>query len=336
MPLSLSRASDADLLSMRFCDLPISLTGTAVAALAASVFAELSERGLSCRPAIWLSEEWFNPDGVVGFAVPFYLAHPRLMRLEKQQMLEVEGRARGECLRILRHETGHAVDEAYQLFRTEEYCRTFGAPTRPYPAAYAIDARSRDYVMHLNAWYAQAHPVEDFAETFAVWLTGRSRWQRRYRGWPALAKLEVVDRWMAGWRDRGQKNTNCIATDTLTSNRRTLAQHYAEKRSFYAIGTSAVFDPHLKVIFPAADGKPKLHRADRFIRLVRSTVRKQVARPLAVPAYTVDQILRQIIARCTALDLKVSRDSHETVGRIIELATKATIEAIERGRMMPL
>ena len=323
---------------MRFCDLPLSLTNTVVENLAVRVFDELSELGLLCRPSVWLSEEWFNPDGVVGFAIPFYLAHPRLVRLERQQMLEVEGRAQSECLRILRHETGHAVDEAYQLFRTSEYRRTFGAPSRPYPTSYSINANSKDFVMHLNAWYAQAHPVEDFAETFAVWLTGRSRWKPRYRSWPALKKLEIVDRWMDSWRGKVPPNINTTATDTLVSNTRTLAEHYAEKRAFYAIGRSADFDSDLAGIFPdgAANPNSKQLRADRFLRLLRSSVRSQVAQPLAVPAYTVDQILRQIISRCSALDLKVTRDGDETAARIIELTTKATIEAIERGRMMPL
>ena len=51
-------------------------------------------------------------------------------------------------------------------------------------------------MLHLPAWYAQAHPAEDFAETFAVWLTPRSQWRRRYRGWPALQKLEYIDELM--------------------------------------------------------------------------------------------------------------------------------------------
>ena len=42
--------------------------------------------------------------------------------------------------------------------------------------------------------YAQKHPDEDWAETFAVWLEG-GPWRRRYRDWQvALAKLEYVDR----------------------------------------------------------------------------------------------------------------------------------------------
>ena len=40
----------------------------------------------------YLSDEWFTPDGATAIAIPFYLAHPRLAKLEEAQMLEIEGR----------------------------------------------------------------------------------------------------------------------------------------------------------------------------------------------------------------------------------------------------
>jgi hypothetical protein len=49
-------------------------------------------------------------------------------------------------------------------------------------------------VRYLPGWYAQKHPDEDFAETFAVWLTPRSAWRKRYKGWAAMAKLRYMDR----------------------------------------------------------------------------------------------------------------------------------------------
>ena len=76
---------------------------------------ELEARGVTFRPHYWLSDEWFTPDGVPGVAIPFYLAHPRLAKLELAQMLEVEGGDATSCLRILRHEVGHAIDNAYEL-----------------------------------------------------------------------------------------------------------------------------------------------------------------------------------------------------------------------------
>ena len=133
-------------------------------------------------------------DGVPGIAVPFYLAHPRLERLERRIMGEAEGSDSRLLLRILRHEAGHALDNAYRLRRRKRWRDVFGPASLPYPARYRARAGSRRYVHHLGEWYAQAHPTEDFAETFAVWLTPRSNWRKRYRGWGAMEKLSYLNR----------------------------------------------------------------------------------------------------------------------------------------------
>src|SRR6266853_6185184 len=189
----LNRMTDEHLLDMRLCDLSLSIEGTPLARRAAQLFEELEARGLNFKPHIWLSEEWFTPDGVPGFAIPFYLAHPRLTKLERKQMLEVEGGTDVECMRILRHEAGHAIDNAFRLHFKRRWIRTFGSFAAAYPKHYKPKPNSRRFVLNLDRWYAQAHPAEDFAETFAVWLQPRSNWRRRYRGWPALRKLEFVD-----------------------------------------------------------------------------------------------------------------------------------------------
>ncbi len=333
----LDRLSTTDLLAMKFCDLPIALSGSSVERRAVQVFTELETRGIAVRPSIWLAEEWFNPDGVTGFAIPFYLVHPRLVRLERHLMLEAEGVKEGECLRILRHETGHAIDEAFQLFRTPEYRRVFGSPRRPYPTSYAVRPTSRDHVHHLNAWYAQAHPVEDFAETFAVWLRPNNLWHRRYRDWPALDKLAAVDRWMHERSGRRPEVENHSPVDLLSENSRTLAQHYDEKRSFYRIGSSHALDRRLLRIFP----KPTTDASARksavgILRAIRTPLRKAVARPLGVPAYAVDQVLRQIIQRAKALDLRHTRPTEATVKDISRLVSRVTTEMITTAPRLPL
>src|SRR5256885_16453644 len=80
--------------------------------------------------------------------------------------------------RILRHEAGHALDNAYRLRRRKRWRAVFGPASLPYPARYRARPGSRRYVHHLGEWYAQAHPSEDFAETFAVWLTPKSGWRK--------------------------------------------------------------------------------------------------------------------------------------------------------------
>src|SRR5213596_200684 len=184
--------TDEQLLATRLCDLNLSIAGTEVEQHIAQVNTELEGRGL-VRPHYWLSDEWFTPDGVPGVAVPFYLAHPRLERLELAQMLEVEGGDAESCLKILRHEVAHAIDNAYELRRRPTRRRLFGNPSMEYPEYYTPKPYSKSFVQHLDHWYAQSHPDEDFAETFAVWLDPQTMWEARYAGWPALRKLEYMD-----------------------------------------------------------------------------------------------------------------------------------------------
>ena len=188
---------DDELLQLRLKDLKVTLEGTWLERCLEELYDELAERGLRIRPHAWISNEWFSPDDTPGIAIPFYLAHPRLMRLERKMIIDVEGGTVPECMRILRHEAGHVVQVAYQLQRRRRWQELFGPSSTRYPDYYRPNPASRRYVYHLPLWYAQSHPDEDFAETFAVWLTPRSNWRRRYAGWPALKKLEYVDELMA-------------------------------------------------------------------------------------------------------------------------------------------
>ena len=171
----LAELSDEELLDLQMRQLDIRIEGSALEPRIAQLHEELAARGLTFRPHYWLSDEWFTPDGIPGVAIPFYLAHPRLAKLELAQMLEVEGGDPEWCMRILRHEAGHAIDNAFALRRKRQRREIFGSPSQEYPEFYAPKPYSKSFVLHLDAWYAQSHPDEDFAETFAVWLTPSSR-----------------------------------------------------------------------------------------------------------------------------------------------------------------
>ena len=141
--------TDEQLLEVRMCDLGVTIEGTDLEARIAQLNTEMDARGLTFRPYYWLSDEWFTPDGVPGIAIPFYLAHPRLAKLEFAQMLEVEGGDPEECMRILRHEVGHAIDNAYALRRRPRRRRLFGhrgssipSITRPNRTARATSSTS--------------------------------------------------------------------------------------------------------------------------------------------------------------------------------------------------
>ncbi|MEZ5923313.1 MAG: putative zinc-binding metallopeptidase [Hyphomicrobiaceae bacterium] len=336
-PSRLDSMPDSELLSIRFCELPLRLKGAVIEQRANAVFAELAGRGIRFRPTIWVAEEWYNPNDVAGFAVPFYLLHPRLVRLERKMMLEAEGLSAREATSILRHETGHAVDVAFRLCKSREYRRLFGSPSRPYPKNYVADPDSRDFVHHLNAWYAQSHPVEDFAETFAVWLASKRSWRRTYRDWPALAKLNAVDAWMRELRNAKPAVKPKPMASELKASTRTLGQHYEEKRAFYAIDAEDEFDGALQRVFRGngRGGRGQVSAAT-LLSSFRTRLRRRIARPLGVPAYVVDQVLRQFMHRARILQLKQTRSDAETIKLVSPLVFRATVSIIRNSPRLPL
>jgi hypothetical protein len=160
-----TKFKDEDLLDIRFCDLKLDINNTGLQQHIHRLYNELEQRHIKFKPHCWLSEEWFSPDGVPGIALPFYLAHPRLTKLEFRQMYDVEGGTLKHCMQLLRHETGHAINTAYKLHFKKRWKQIFGPYTKRHPVCYTPDPESRRYVMHLDWWYAQSHPAEDFAQT---------------------------------------------------------------------------------------------------------------------------------------------------------------------------
>jgi hypothetical protein len=214
--------SSDELLDVRLCDLGLSIEGSPLQPRIQRLYEELGQAGLRFRPYVWLSSDWFTPDGHTGFAVPFFLAHPRLAQLERRNMFEVEGGNRPWCMKLLRHETAHALDNAYHLRRRKRWRELFGPVSKPYRSSYVPEPSSRSHVLNLDYWYAQSHPVEDFAETFAVWLQPGSRWRTTYRGWPALAKLRYVDDLIT---EVGPSSTSRCVSTTGADARNTTGPH---------------------------------------------------------------------------------------------------------------
>jgi hypothetical protein len=323
--------TDDQLLDLRFSDLRLTIEGTPLEERVARLYQELEARGIAFRPHVWLSEEWFTPDGVPGFAIPFYLAHPRLIRLERRQMLEVEGGSEHECLRILRHEAGHAMDNAYGLHSTRDYRKLFGSFSRPYPDFYKPLPKSRDYVLHLGAWYAQSHPAEDFAETFAVWLARGSRWRRRYQGWAALRKLEYVDTLMKKLGSTQPRNESRRRVETLARTSSTLREHYHRKRAHYAFEWPASYDRDLRRIFsndPQHESSPS---ATSFLRRIRGKVRQTVAEGTGVHTYAVDQLIKQMMNRTTELKLRVANPVDTATQKVLVMLTVQIMNVIQTG-----
>jgi hypothetical protein len=319
---------DDKLLALRLKDLKLTVGNTWLEGCMAELQEELAERGLRIRPHVWLSDEWFSPDTTPGIAIPFYLAHPRLMRLERRMIIDVEGGTRSDCLRILRHETGHVVQNAFRLQRRRRWQELFGRSSTHYPRYYRPNPASKSYVQHLRLWYAQSHPDEDFAETFAVWLKPRSDWRRRYAGWGALRKLEYVDTVMkeiAGERPLLRRGPAVHPLSQITT---TLRTHYEKKKALYAIETPRTYDRELHRIFSDDPRHRHSPTAAAFIRRHRSYFRQMAARWTGEYQLTLEQVLDDMIDRCRELKLRAAGPERQLRADFMVLFTAKTVHSL--------
>jgi putative zinc-binding metallo-peptidase len=324
--------SDEKLLEVRMSDLNLTIAGTELEPRIAQVNAELDARGLTVHPFYYLSDEWFTPDGVPGIAIPFYLAHPRLAKLELKEMLEVEGGDPEWCMRILRHEVGHAIDNAYALRRRPTRRKLFGDPSTEYPEYYTPKPYSKSFVQHLDHWYAQSHPDEDFAETFAVWLDPKSMWATRYAGWPAQRKLEYLDKLMREIAHTRPRATSRRQLDPLPRLKKTLGEHYRRKREHYGLDHPDFYESDLRNLFSDAPQYARHKSAARFLRGIRKEVRSTVASFTDSYQYTIDRVLEKIIERCRQLNLRLTESEEATKTDFMVFLTVQTMNYLHSGR----
>lgn len=327
-----TRLDDEALLDLRFRDLRLSLGNSGLEDHVRRLYAELARKGIRFRPHVWLSEEWFSPDGIPGIAIPFYLAHPRLMRLERRFMHEVEGGNDKWLMRILRHETGHAIDTAFALRRRKAWRETFGKASHRYPARYSPRPGSRNFVLHLGHWYAQSHPTEDFAETFAVWLPPRSRWRSQYAGWPALVKLEFVDRTMRALEGRRAVRLSRETVEPLGDNQRTLREHYRRKQARYEVDTTRTYDRPLLRVFGTRDDHPRGLAASRFLRDVRPQLRRLLIRRARMHPYLVNHVMRTAVLRARHLDLRLKGSQRKAKREALGMLERIMLDMLLRDR----
>jgi hypothetical protein len=299
---------DEELLAVRICDLGLSLEQSDLKPRVDQLFGELAARGVTLRPDVYLGDEWFSPEGIPAIAIPFYLAHPRLKTLELHQMLEVEGGTPEWCQMLLRHECGHAVDHAYRFSSQQSWQEVFGSPEAEYaPEVYTPRPYSKSFVRHLPNWYAQSHPDEDFAETFAVWLaTPPDEWRRQYQGWKALEKLEYVNTLMEQAAGAPVVTGRKRRISEASRLRTTLARHYAVRRRLYAQDFPDFYDADLRQIF--GSGQPGSEPAVTLMRKYRNALIASVVEWTGQRKYVVSTLVRKIIDRCRELGLAAPAD----------------------------
>jgi len=299
---------DEELLQVRICDLGVKIEGSELEPRVEQLRQELAARNVSLKLDCYLGDEWFSPAGVPAIAIPFYLAHPRLKLLEVHQMMEVEGGTPEWCQQLLRHECGHAIDHAYQFSSRRQWQKTFGSPETDYtPETYRPQPYSRSFVRHLPNWYAQAHPDEDFAETFAVWLASQpEEWRERYAGWKALEKLEYIQALMTEIKDAPPIVKKGRRISEARKLRKTLGRYYATRRKLYAEDFPDFYDADLRAIF--SNGDPGGESAAKVMRKHRAALIASIVQWTGQRKYTVSMLVRKLIQRCQELKLAAPRD----------------------------
>ncbi len=328
-PPSWDTADDATLLKWRVCDLKLKIEGSVVEKRVGRLYDELAAKGLKYRPVCYLATEWLCPDLIPAIGIPFCLAHPRLARLEKTMMLEVEGEHEDDFMRLLRHETGHAINYAYRLYRRSRWRELFGSMSEEYnPHEYYMRPYSRQYVVHLQDNYAQAHPDEDFSETFAVWLTPGLDWRERYKEWGALAKLEYVDHLMKSIADKPPLVARGTQHWSAAKTRATLATYYEQKRKEFAKGYLGFYDPLLRKLFADTpqEGRTKAHR---FLISHRKKLVDTISLWGRVPKYAADQLVRRFTQRATELNLHLRTTDAEALFPVGVCLTSLVLQARE-------
>ena len=320
--IDLNNLTEDELLNSRICDLPLTIAGSWLEGCVAQLHAELSAKGLAFHPECYLADEWLTPTEQPIIGIPFYLAHPVLIRLEKKMMMEAEGETKDWCMQLLRHETGHAVTYAYRLNQKRRWQKIFGLSSQEYPETYRFRPYSKSYVRHLDGFYAQYHPDEDFTETFAVWLTPGSDWAHKYAGWPVLEKLEYVDSLMKSIQgqppvvSRGRKYWG------LKSLKITLRNFYKKKHELRAEDFPDFHDGNLIRIFAKGYQQAKTsYPAAELLKRFQDEIVDEVAFWSGEKKYVVHDLWKKIYKRSRQLKLMCQENEAAVVVKITSYMT---------------
>jgi hypothetical protein len=326
-----------ELLNTRVCDLGLAIEGSPVEPFTRRLHREFAAKRLAFRPDFYLTDSWGCPDRVPVIGVPFYLADKRLTRIEEEQTGEIEDDQM--VMMLVRHEAGHAVNYAYRLWEEEGWAEAFGRFSRPYREVFQPEPSSRQFVRHIfsrpyGRTYAQKHPDEDFAETFAVWLTPRSAWRRRYRAWPAVEKLKYVDALMRRIRKQEPARTSGKRYRPVEEMQLLLAEHYGQRAEHFRAAAQGYVDDRLRAVFPALRGNAALP-ASQLLRRHHDGLVERMVRWSALTDDEARTILEKLEDRADPLHLVFRR--RELGRKLMDLAAMATGLAMEfayTGRLM--
>ena len=318
----LATMSESSLLDLRLCQLPVQIEGTWLEAKVAQLHRELADRNIRFAPRCYLADEWLTPEGEPVVGIPFYLAHPRLISLQKKMMLEAEGDTEDWCMKLLRHEAGHALSYAFGLNRRRSWQRVFGHSSETYDETYRFRPYSRSFVRHLDHYYAQYHPDEDFVETFAVWLTPGLDWRKQYQGWKALDKLVFVDKLMASIAGKPPLKASGKQLWKITAIRSTLGRYYRKRRQTEAEDFPEFHDDNLRRMFATGESKDDTRRpVGQVLQAHRKALLASVSAWTGERRFMVNEVYQAVLKRCRALNLVTAEPETVTVLQLTSYLT---------------
>ncbi|MDH4203147.1 MAG: putative zinc-binding metallopeptidase [Phycisphaerae bacterium] len=316
--------SKDQLLQVRIKDLGLHIAGSALEPLIQRLYQELEANGIDFRPPYYLADEWLCPDKEPIIGIPFCLSHPRLKSIEIEMMFEAEGDSPQSCIKLLRHECGHAINYAYKLYTRTRWRELFGSFSTKYSDIYRYQPYSKRFVVHLDDHYAQAHPDEDFAETFAVWLAPESSWRQKYGKWPAFQKLLYVDSLM---KRIGHQRPVVTAQPSppwaACRMRSTLASYYERKRNCLGSQFKGYYDDSLKVVFSTEQKSDVAVSAAKILRKYKRGVIDNLATWTGHRKFDLHKLINRIIERCEANRLYAADNPRELIGITTFLAAIA-------------
>jgi len=325
-----------ELLNRKISDLNLKIEGSPAERYVMRLRRELEAKGFIFRPGIYLTDGWGCPDRTPVIGIPFYLADERLLRLEDEQNGEVEDPK--TIMMLFRHEAGHAVNYAFKLWERSSWKEIFGLFTKPYRDVFRPDRFSRQFVRHIAAHpygrtYAQKHPDEDFAETFAVWLAPRSDWRRRYLHWPVLRKLKYIDRLMKEIRRQKPRNLRRKMVQPVEKMNWTLAEHYGKKADAFRRAARGYVDDRLREVFPPSRAEVLVPAVELFRRR-RAELLDRVVRWSLLEEKEAETILRKLESRTKTLDLRYPQGKkHAKEMDIVALAVALALDYAYTGRL---
>jgi hypothetical protein len=323
--------ADDELLQTKIRDLGLSIQGSVLESLIEDLYRELDAKGIRFHPPCYLADEWCCPDGDPIIGIPFFLASPRLKRLEHKMMYEVEGGTDESFMKLLRHETGHALNYAYKFYRKTRWRELFGSFTSKYTNSYYCYPYSKRFVVHLEDNYAQSHPDEDFAETFAVWLTPDICWGKKYKGWHAIDKLRYVDSLIKKISGVPPLKVNQEkppwSASRMTS---TLSAYYERKRKLLGDEFKGFYDDTLKELFSQKQNTATQEKASKILRRHRLELVNNISRLTGHRKYDARQLVNKLIYRCEVLELYGNKDDITGAATLVATIASSTLRIPRR------